>query len=328
MNIQIRHYPGRHCASTALCNLVNYHGIRWSEAGCFGLGAGLGFWLLAIPGVSPSRFIHVRTADLAEQFFQRIGCLSAGRTYTDPEEGERELCRMLDGGFPVIALTDIYHLPYYHSRTRFPGHAITVWGYSNKGKEFFVTDTEREEVLQVSFEQMRRARFCQGLLLDFAGKLYYADRLAEPEDMPGLFRAAIHANSRIMLQDTDNIQGLAALAKWGETITDWRDLPDWRWATRFCYQVIERRGTGGGGYRLMYAEFLREAANYLPAVGAAALPAKMEEAGFAWQDLAFSLKAASEREEPDFTEAAEMIAGVYRLEAAYHRQALELADLK
>ncbi len=324
MKIEIRHHPGRHCASTALCNLANFHGLRWSEAACFGLGAGLGFWLIAIPAVSPSRFIHVRTADLAEQFFQRIGCPSAGRTYTDPAEGERELCRMLDKGSPVIALTDIYHLPYYRSRTRFPGHAITVWGYSGREKIFYVTDTEREEVLKVSFEQMHRARFCQGLLLDFAGKLYYAERLAEPEGMPGVFREAILANSRVMLQDADDVQGLAALARWGETITDWHELPDWQWAARFCYQVIERRGTGGGGYRLMYAEFLREAARYLPAAGAAALPAKMEEAGLAWRDLAFSLKAASERKEPDFSEAAARIARVYRLEAAYHRLALEL----
>ena len=30
-------------------------------------------------------------------------------------------------------------------------------------------------------------------------------------------------------------------------------------AARFCYQVIERRGTGGGNFRLMYSRFLAEA---------------------------------------------------------------------
>ena len=324
MSIKIKHHPGRHCASTALCNLVNHHGLRWSEAACFGLGAGLGFWFINFPGASPSRFIHVRSADLEEQFFQRIGYPSAGRKYTDPAEGERELCGLLDEGLPVLVLTDIYYLPYFNSNTHFPGHAVTVWGYSRGKKIFYVTDTEREEVLEVSFAQMRKARFCRGIFFNLEGNLFCPDRLAEPVNMPGMIREALAANSRMMMESTASFQGLAALAKWGEKIIGWRDLPDWQWAARFCYQVIERRGTGGGGFRLIYADFLREAAGYLPAVGSSALPDKMAEVGSAWRELALTLKAASEKEEPDFSEAAERIAVVHNLEQAYHRAVLEL----
>ncbi len=323
MNIEIKHYPGRHCASTALSNLAHFHGLSWSEPICFGLGAGLGFWFINVPGGSPSRFIHVRSADIEEQFFQRVGCPAAGRKYAGEAEGERDLCALLDKGFPVLVLTDIYYLPYYGSKTHFPGHAITVWGY-NRGKQlFYVTDTERDEVLEVPFDQMRRARFCKGTFFNLEGNLYCPEQLIEPVDMPNIIKEALTANSRMLLESTTSFQGMEALAKWGENIVKWRDLPDRQWATRFCYQVIERRGTGGGGFRLMYSEFLREAGAYLPAVASSGLPEMMGEAAAAWSALAGLLKAASEQKEPDFSAAAEQITRICRLESAYHRAVLE-----
>jgi hypothetical protein len=55
--------------------------------------------------------------------------------------------------------------------------------------------------------------------------------------------------------------------------------------------VIERRGTGGGAFRLMYSRFLEEAGRpeATLAAGAAA----------AWTELANALHAASELDEPD-----------------------------
>ena len=49
------------------------------------------------------------------------------------------------------------------------------------------------------------------------------------------------------------------MAGFAAEIADWpREIEDWQWSARFCYQVIERRGTGGGNFRLMYSRFLAE----------------------------------------------------------------------
>ena len=37
------HTPGNHCGSTALRNLLAFHGVEISEEMAFGLGAGAGF---------------------------------------------------------------------------------------------------------------------------------------------------------------------------------------------------------------------------------------------------------------------------------------------
>ena len=319
MSIEIKHRPGRHCASTALCNLAYFHGLSWSEPFSFGLGAGLGFWYINVPGGSPSRFIHVRSADIEDQFFKRTGAPDAGKKYANPEEGERELCALLDRGLPVLVLTDIYYLPYYKSKTHFPGHAVTVWGYDRHKEVFYLTDTEREEVQEVPFESMRQARFCKGTFFNMEGNLYCPEQLIEPSNLPEIMQDAMIANSRMLLDDAASFQGMEALSRWGKNIARWRELPDWQWAARFCYQVIEKRGTGGGGFRRMYSEFLREASSYLPAVAVGGLPEMMEEAAAAWSQLAAVLKTVSEREQPDFSEAAEKVDRVHRLELAYHK---------
>ena len=54
-------------------------------------------------------------------------------------------------------------------------------------------------------------------------------------------------------------EGLPALRKFAAEVGDWpTDAPDWKWSARFNYQVIERRGTGGANFRLLYSRFLDE----------------------------------------------------------------------
>ena len=55
--------------------------------------------------------------------------------------------------------------------------------------------------------------------------------------------------------------------------------------------MIERRGTGGGNFRLMYSRFLAEAGRDESEIAA--------EAARRWTALAGTLQAASESEQPD-----------------------------
>ena len=63
-----RHVPGNHCGSTALRNLLAFHGLEMSEEMALGLGAGISFFYVVLEGSSPSRFTNGRTGRLEEQF--------------------------------------------------------------------------------------------------------------------------------------------------------------------------------------------------------------------------------------------------------------------
>ncbi len=68
-------------------------------------------------------------------------------------------------------------------------------------------------------------------------------------------------------------------------------MDDWQWCARFGYQVIERRGTGGGNFRVMYSRFLEEAGFEQAELAA--------EAAARWTSLADALFAASESDDPE-----------------------------
>jgi hypothetical protein len=105
--------------------------------------------------------------------------------------------------------------------------------------------------------------------------------------------AAIERAARRMLEpEVPGFSGLGAVQRLAAEIGSWPEAaPDWQWCARFGYQVIERRGTGGGAFRLMYSRFLEEAGRPEAALAA--------EAARRWTALAAALRMASEREEPD-----------------------------
>ena len=74
--------------------------------------------------------------------------------------------------------------------------------------------------------------------------------------------------------------GLPAMRRFAEETGGWpEETEDWQWCARFAYQVIERRGTGGGNFRLMYSRFLEEAGHEEGAELAAAGGGRLEGAG-------------------------------------------------
>ncbi len=319
------HTPGRHCASTSLADLVNFHGLPWSEAFCFGLGSGLGLWYLGVPGMNPSRIVHVRSGGFEQQFFERIGVPFRWERDRDPVAAERHLKDALADRRPAILLSDIYYLPYYNSSTHFPGHCIGVWGYDEERGTFLVTDTERPDVLEVPFEKMRDARYSDRLPFQHEGDFFAPASLAAPADLPERIVAAIRHNAELLLQADNPVSGIGGLDRWISELPEaWPALPDWQWAARFAYQTIEKRGTGGGGFRLMYADFLREAEAHVPRVRELGLAERMQAAGEAWCDLAFALKALSEMEAPDTAPVLARVREVRSREAAAHERAMEL----
>jgi hypothetical protein len=303
---------------------VNYYGFNWSEELCFGIGCGLGIWYLNLPGISPSRLIHVRSADLEEQFFNRIGIPFRWEQFENPSESEAALINYLDTGRPVLLQTDIYHLPYYQTETHFPGHVITTWGYDQKRKIFLVSDTEKIDLLEVPFTDLRKARYSSHGFFQSKGNLFAPPQIDYPLDVHKIVHKSIKDNSKLLLEPPSALSGMSALESWQNELSYWGDLADWKWVTRFTYQVIEKRGTGGGGFRLLYSRFLKEAALLLHELNQLGLPAKMGKAATAWTELANSLKIASEQ--PKFHQ--DLITGtlkkVYRSEIAYHHAAIKM----
>jgi hypothetical protein len=286
-----RHVPGNHCGSTALRNLLGFHGIELTEDLAFGLGAGACFYYVALPDQSPSRFTNGRVSALEQQFVELTGAPLELVTDDDPERSWMAAKAVVDAGRPALLLTDLYYLDHYGSSAHFPGHAVVLAGYDDKVA--FLSDTGFEELQATGLEGLRRARHAGNPIFPLAGHMFHLPDGARLGGLSDAVPAAIARNAEQMLEPAlGEYQGLPALRRFTADVGEWpATVEDWRWCARFNYQVIERRGTGGGNFRLMYSRFLEEAGH--PEFELAA------DAAGRWTDLAGALLDASEVERPE-----------------------------
>src|SRR6476469_4491227 len=120
------HTPGHHCGSTALRNLLGFHGVaNLSEEMAFGLGAGACFYYVALEDASPTRWFNGRTARLEESFSELTGGVLQLRTFDEGDDGAWDAARAEVGaGNPVLLLTDLYYLDRYGHPAHFPEHDV------------------------------------------------------------------------------------------------------------------------------------------------------------------------------------------------------------
>ncbi|HEY5708157.1 MAG TPA: BtrH N-terminal domain-containing protein [Solirubrobacterales bacterium] len=287
------HTPGHHCGSTALRNLLGFHGAEISEEMAFGLGAGACFYYVALEDASPTRWFNGRTARLEETFGELTGAALELRTFDEDDDGAWEAARAeVDAGQPVLLLTDLYYLDHYGNSAHFPGHAVVLAGYD---EEFaHLSDTGFEELQKTTrLEDLDRARHSSHPAYPLAGHMFTASGSVSQEQLRAAIPAAIERAAQAMVaSEFGEFSGIGAVERLANEAGSWPEVTeDWQWCARFGYQVIERRGTGGGAFRLMYSRFLEEADR--PEAPLAA------EAAARWTHLAGTFHAASENEDPD-----------------------------
>jgi hypothetical protein len=286
------HTPGNHCGSTALRNLMAFHGIAISEEMAFGLGAGAGFYYLALDDTSPSRWFNGRTARLEESFRDLTGAALELRTF---EQGSGESWKAaraeVDAGRPALLLTDIYYLDHYGNSAHFPGHAVVLAGYDEEVA--YLSDTGFEELQTTRLEHLEQARHSDHPAFRMEGHMFTVGTGVDRAALEAAIPVAIERAAREMLEPPfGEFGGLPAIDRMAAEAGEWPSaVEDWQWCARFAYQVIERRGTGGGAFRLMYGRFLEEA-------GREEAPLALD-AGARWSELAEAFRVASESEVPE-----------------------------
>ena len=248
----------------------------------FGLGAGPCFYYVTLEEASPTRWFNGRTARLEENFSELTGSALELRTFEEGDGEAWEAARAaVDAGSPALLLTDIYHLDHYGDSARFPGHAVVLAGYDDEVAH--LSDTGFEELQTTALENLDRARHGDHPAYPLAGHMFTTSEAIDAARLHEAIPAAIERAATAMTEpEFREFSGLDAVHRLAAEAGSWPEAAeDWKWCARFGYQVIERRGTGGGCFRLMYSRFLEEA-------GRAEAPLAAEAAA-RWTELAARL---------------------------------------
>ena len=228
----------------------------------FGLGAGASFFYVAIDGQSPSRFTNGRAARLEENFLELTGTPLRLRTEPDPErswELARERRRRRPPGSaadrPLLPrpLRQLRPLPGPRRgarrlrRLRRPALGHRLRGAADdrppqpgQGKALQAAD------LPARGPRRRPARGSGARRRRACARPSRPRSRARRERCSSRRSATTRGSRRSSASPTRS-------PRWPEA------AEDWQWCARFLFQVIERRGTGGGNFRAMYSRFLEEA---------------------------------------------------------------------
>ena len=322
------HIPGLHCGSVALRDVITYYGYNLSEAMCFGLGGGLGFFYIKGENMSPSKIIHLRGPGMEPNFFSLIDKPTSWK-YEPNEEKAFEIAKeWINEEVPILVQTDIFYLDYYKSSTHFPGHVVSVCGYDDKKELVFLADTGFEGLQSVTYENFKKGRTSKALPFPLDNNWFEVNLKKAIPPLYEIIPEGIRRNAQFMTRGARSLRGesgVKTIKLWAEELPSWAEALDWRWCVRFAYQVIEKRGTGGGGFRWLYRDFLREAEEIIPALKEFKLSEKMDLIGNNWSEMSTLLKEISESEKNSnlFIKASEKAKELGDLEEEFYKVVLD-----
>lgn len=287
--IEFKHQHAAHCESGVISSLLRHEGVNISEAMAFGLSAALSFAYLPFIKLGGLPLIAYRMPPrwIIKGLSKPLHAKFVFETFKNPEAGKQRLDALLAEGKVVGLQTSVYWLPYFPEdmRFHFNGHNLLVYG--REANDYLISDPVFEEPVRCASADLLRARFAKGALAP-KGLLYYPQILDNKQVQADAVLTAIRKNCKIMLGPIPIVgtRGMRFLAK------RIRRLPADKAETKaFVGHIIrmqEEIGTGGAGFRFLYAAFLQEAAQLTARPQLALLADELSKIGDEWRAFALA----------------------------------------
>lgn len=287
------HQQSAHCESGVMAAVARTAGQPLSEAMAFGLSGALGFAYLPFIKLSGLPLIAYRMPPgaIIRGLAKALGMKVHFETFRSPRKAEQRLNELLDGGQVVGLQTSVFWLPYFPRDMRFHFNAHNLLVYGRDGDDYLISDPVFEHPVRCARADLERARFAKGALAP-KGRLYYTDQLAVPPDWEKVGLKAIRRVCRIMLQPLMPIAGVKGIRTLAKAVGRLPSSGDTRHSLLFIGHIIrmqEEIGTGGAGFRFLFAAFLQELAPLVQRPALAAAAEKMLLIGDEWREFALAV---------------------------------------
>lgn len=281
--IDFQHRQSAHCESGVISNLLNFQGIDCSEALAFGIGEGIFFGYLPFIKIDdlPLTTYRVAVGKILSQSCKRLNVKVKKQKFKCPIKATEALDRNLDLGIPTGCQTGAYWLPYFPPAFRFHFNMHNLVVIGRRGDTYIISDPVFNETVECSKKDLIKARFAKGALAP-SGNMYHVESVAGEHDKAAAIRSGIKATVNSMLRVPVPILGVKGINFLANRIEKWPKKLGAEQAKLYLGQLIrmqEEIGTGGGGFRFMYAAFLQEAAKELQDDRIVKISDKMTEVG-------------------------------------------------
>jgi len=289
--INFEHSQSAHCENGVVSNLLRYYGVELSEPMIFGIGSGLFFShmpFLKVDGIPVTSFRPLPGV-IFSRISKRLGIEFNKKKYKgSPQNAMAALDYNLKQGIPTGMLVGVYHLSYFPDpyRFHFNAHNIVVSGKENGN--YLISDPIMESHTLLTHKELMRVRYAKGTFAP-KGNMYWVKNVPDNLDIPKAIKKGISQTCKHMLTIPVPLFGVKGIRYMSKKVRNYPKKLGPRKAALFTGQIVraqEEIGTGGAGFRFMYAAFLQEAGKITGNDKLSELSSDMTTIGDMWREFA------------------------------------------
>jgi len=325
---EFKHTHHAHCESGVMSSMLRYHGLNISEPMVFGLSNALNFAYIPFVKIGGMPLVSYRSIpkSIIKNIQKNLKIKMKLETFASKKKGEERLDELLSEGKVVGAQSSVYWLEYFPPEIRFHFNAHNLLIYGKEGDEYLISDPVFDKSVRCSAKSLLKARFAKGLMAP-KGLLYYPVEIPKEVDLKPIVKKSIKKVSKYMLRTPVPIAGLRGVKYLAKSILKLKSKPK-KYAKLFLGNIVrmqEEIGTGGAGFRFMYASFLQEASEMFDENKTLKdASGMMLEVGDKWRDFALVIaKAIKSKQNIDYESISEMLVKISQNEAKVYKKLLE-----
>lgn len=290
------HLQAAHCENGVATGLLKLRGLDFAnEPLIFGIGYGL--FYIHIPFLSISNGPAISFRSMPGQIFKNaaksLGVEVIRKKFKNEASAKAFLDGKIEAGEIVGCQVGVYHLPYFPPEYRFHFNAHNIIVFGKENGHYLVSDPVMEEITRLSEEDMMRVRFSKGPLAP-RGQVYYPGKVEEVTEkhLRKAIGNGIKWNIRFMIKAPGGIVGVNGIRYTARQVRKWRSKLGPKRAGLYLGQIVrmqEEIGTGGGGFRFIYAAFLQQASEILKNDDLGKISEDFTKAGDMWRASAMEM---------------------------------------
>lgn len=289
--IDFEHKISAHCENGVTANLLNFYGLQLSEPMVFGIGSGLFFTYLPFIKLNgaPVTSFRPMPGAIFKRINRSLGIKTVSKRFpSNPKAAMQELDNLLEKGTPVGMVVGVYNLTYFPAPLRFHFNAHNIVAFQKENDNYLVSDPIMENPEWINAKDLEIVRYAKGTYKP-KGKLYHIESVPKEIDLKKAIKRSIKYNCIMMVKAPGPVIGVRGMRLLAKSIAKWPKKYDSKRAARNLGSVIrmqEEIGTGGAGFRFLYAAFLQEAAQIFNSTELENLSKEMTDIGDKWRQFA------------------------------------------
>lgn len=291
-----------HCESGSITALLSHSGMQITEPLVFGISSGIffGYFHKMKSFAFPTFIVRNKPGQMRKNIEKRLGINFQTFDFKDPVKGGIKLDELLMQHVPVATQVDFFYMDFVPSweRVHINVHFLVVIG--KEENNYIISDSYFPDIVELASGSLEKGRFAGGNMSP-KGFMFHVNHIPNEIDFKPAIIKGIRKACFNMLKIPIPFLGVRGIRTFAKKVTEWpkfaRDIEHLSHEIMKINILLEDQGTGGAGFRYMYATFLQQAAKITGIDDLKTLSEELMKIGDGWREISlFSARIGKNRD--------------------------------